>query len=121
MNVKCELNEFIKEKKKLGKLSIDFLSKVNDLQVMLDGENGDQESNYWKTNKINHWTIVFFIKNNDWKVTIVYHTIEVPPKERLVKKLSKPTLFYTYQKPNSSPKEATNIIQEIDSGKWSST
>lgn len=46
MNVKCELNEFIKEKKKLGKLSIDFLSKVNDLQVMLDGENGDQESNY---------------------------------------------------------------------------
>ncbi|KAK8853762.1 hypothetical protein M9Y10_016305 [Tritrichomonas musculus] len=49
MNVKCELDEFIKEKKKLGKLSIDFLSKVNDLQVMLDGENGDQESNYYYT------------------------------------------------------------------------
>lgn len=29
----------LQKKKKLGKLSIDFLSKVNDLQVMLDGEN----------------------------------------------------------------------------------
>ncbi len=53
IEIKCELKRYVEERKELGILSEEFNKKVDDLMIMLNGDNADPKSNYF----VHKWSL----------------------------------------------------------------